>query len=315
MTPWRCQTAIFTFIACQFLCLAQPAGTPDFQLREMDLHYHSGMERPVSMTEWIRYAVADGRKAIALIDHLELYRTTPAEYAAWRRKGQFEAMYPLGGAGHKAVMASFDEAARHHKGLVILKAWEVFEGELDTGLEMDALQLADFIGWHISPNNRGGPPPDGASLIRRARQLKELRKRLPAPMVLLHPFPMRIEHLQRKARAAGRDLSSLSVAEYRFFQPGEQEKLAELLRGESIYIEISRDTEKYWHDPVVRQALTEDTRPLAELGVQFTVSTDAHGVRDATRPFQPDAYCKPFGVTPANSNALVKELLGARKRP
>jgi len=34
----------------------------------MDLHYRSGMERPVSMTEWIRYAAADGGKAIALID-------------------------------------------------------------------------------------------------------------------------------------------------------------------------------------------------------------------------------------------------------
>jgi len=288
------------------LSLVSATGA-DLELRQIDLHYHSGMERPVPLPEWIKHATADGRKAIALIDHLELYRKSPSEYAGWRSKGGFEALYPVGAEGHRALMASFDSVAKQHPELLIFKAWEVYEGELDTGPDIEALKLADFIGWHISPNH-AGQPPDGALLIKRAKQIKELRKKLPVPMVLLHPFTMRIEHVQRKAREAGRPVSSLTVEDYRFFGPGEHEEFASALYSDSIYVEISRSTEAYWQDPVARRALIEDIAPLAEMGVRFTVSTDAHSLADATKPFRPEAYCKELGVNPGNASGLIQEL-------
>ena len=76
-----------------------------FGLREIDLHLHSGMERPVDLDAWIDLAVADGRKVILLLDHLELYRKNPEEYETWRSKGKFHARYPVGTEGHKADFA------------------------------------------------------------------------------------------------------------------------------------------------------------------------------------------------------------------
>src|SRR5262249_55416048 len=148
--------------------------------------------------------------------HIELYRKSPVEYEAWRGKGGFQAKYPLGPAGHRALFADFTAAAERHKNAVIFKGWEVGEDELDTGLELEPMKLADVIGWHISPRS-GSKPPDGQTLLRRVRQVKELQKQLPVPMILLHPFPMRLENIRKAAAKTGRDITSIPIEEYRFF--------------------------------------------------------------------------------------------------
>lgn len=284
-----------------------------FSLREMDLHLHAGMERPVDLDKWVNLAAQDGRRVIVLLDHLELYRKTPEEYAAWRAEKKFSAEYPVGEAGHAALMADFSAVAARHPELTIFKGWEVSETELDEGSEPEALHRADMIGWHISPRN-GGTAPDGQHLLKRARQVLAIQQDYPVPMVLFHPFTMRLENLQRTAEKAGQDKSSLTVEEYRFFQPGEQKELASLLRGSSVYVEISSATTQYWEDPICREALIADIRPLAQLGVQFIVSTDNHGLSSAEKPFQPETYCEAFSVTPLNTNAMVRELLAIRAK-
>jgi hypothetical protein len=284
-----------------------------FALREMDFHLHAGMERPVELDKWIDLAVADGRRVILLLDHLELYRKTPQSYDLWRSKGGFQAHYPVGPGGHKALFADFDAIAGQRKDVLIFKGWEVSESELDTGLELAPMRAADAIGWHISPRN-GSDPPDGQTLLKRVRQIKEVQKELPLPMILLHPFPMRIENLRRTAISKGRDVRTISAEQYRFFRPGEQEELIGLLRGTSIYIEMNRDTEQYFEDPACRAALTADILPLAKAGVQFTIATDNHHLRAANKPFAPDRYCRPVGVTELNTNAIIRELLAIRAR-
>src|SRR6185436_17420050 len=94
----------------------------------------------------------------------------------------------------------------------------------------------------------------------------------------------------------------------------EQEELIGLLKGTSIYIEMNRDTEKYFDDPVCREALIADILPLAKAGLQFTVSTDNHHLQAARRPFDPEHYCGPCGVTAFNCNTIVRELLALRAR-
>jgi alpha-mannosidase len=282
------------------------------KLREMDFHLHAGMERPVELKKWIDLAVADGRKVILLLDHLELYRKTPEQYDTWRSKGKFEALYPVGSQGREALFTDFDAAAGR-KDMVLFKGWEVSEDELDTGLELAALRKADVIGFHISPRN-GSAAPNGQTLLKRVRQIKELQKQLPRPMILFHPFPMRIENLQQTAKSRGRDPKSITVEDYRFFHGDEQDELIQLLRGTSIYIEINRDTEVYFEDPVCREALIADTLPLAKSGVQFTVGTDNHGLAAAQKPFTPERYCESAGVTATNCNAIVRELLATRNK-
>lgn len=283
-----------------------------FGLREMDFHLHSGLERPVELASWLDLAVADGRRVFLLLDHIELYRKTPQEYEAWRTKGGFQARYPLGTAGHKALLADFDSSAQR-KDILVFKGWEIGERELDEGLETAPMQMVDVIGWHIGPNH-GGEPPNGQTLLKRVRQIKEVQKQFPVPMILFHPFPMRYENLWRAASKQGRDVHSLTVQEYRFFRPGEQEELIRLLKGSSIYLEMSRDTEQYFDEPACREALIADLLPLVQAGIQFTISTDNHHLRAANKSFDPERYCGPVGITAANTNGLVRELLALRTR-
>lgn len=285
-----------------------PCAAQTYAPREMDLHLHSGMERPAGLDTWLDLAVKDGRKVVLLLDHLELYRKTPEEYDAWRTKGGFDARYPIGPQGHRALFTDFSRATATRNDLQVFRGWEIFEGELDTGLEEAPMRMADAIGWHISPRN-GRDAPNGQTLLRRTRQLRELQKRFPIPMILLHPFAMRVENLQRAAKGA-----TLTVADYRFFQPGEQQQLIDLLKGTSIYVEMNRDMEKYFDDPIVRKAWEADVIPLAKGGVQFTVSTDNHHLKAANKPFTPERFCEPLGVTRANSNRIVRELMDARAK-
>jgi hypothetical protein len=311
--------ALYVLLAGLTVAFAQSAvpgtGLPQglFALREMDMHLHSGMERPVDMDAWLAMAVKDGRKVAALIDHLELYRKTPAEYETWRSERKFQARYPLAAAGHQAVMDDFDAAAARHPELLLFRAWEVYEGELDSGLEWSAMEKADVIGFHISPNN-GRKPPNGQTLIKRARQAREMQKKLGVPVVLLHPFTSRVENVQRTAINEGREMKDISVAEYRFFQPGEQQELAEILRGGSIYIEIAFSSKHCQGIAACFEAMRADIRPLADMGVPFTVSTDHHGVASARQTFDPETFCGPLGVTEASANTIIRELLAIRAR-
>jgi hypothetical protein len=209
-------------------------------------------------------------------------------------------------------MADFDSMTSR-KDVLIFKGWEVSETELDSGLELPPMRMAEVIGWHISPRN-GSEPPNGQTLLKRVRQIKEAQKQLPVPMILLHPFPMRLENIRRTAAAKGRDLRTITVQEYRFFRPGEQEELIRMLKGTSIYIEMNRDTEHYIDDPACREALIADIAPLAKAGVQFTIASDNHHMRAANKPFEPERYCEPAGVTPLNTNTIVRELLALRAK-
>ena len=307
------------FIARWGALLAQPPvpGTgPEaalFQLRQMDLHLHAGLELETGLNSWLDLAVADGRRVVLLLDHLELYRQTPDQYRDWLlQHPAFVVRYPMGIAGHQALLADFAKAAQR-RDLLVFTAWEVSEDELDTGMELAPLAMVDAVGFHISPRN-GRTPPGGRHLIRRARQIKELQKRVPRPMILFHPFTMRVENLERAAQREGRSPASITAVEYRFFQPGEQRELAEILRGSSVYVEIALETGACMQRPACREAMIADVKPLAGLGVQFTVSTDAHGLRHAKTPFRPEPYCGPLGVTTANTNSLVRELLARRAR-
>jgi len=284
-----------------------------FDLREMDLHLHAGLEREVELKEWIDLAVADGRRVLLLLDHLELYRKTPEQHAAWAKEHGFKLWYPTGEEGHRALMADFDKAAAERKDVLIFKGWEVGENELDERLEAGPLAKAEVIGFHISPNHNG-EPPSGRTLLKRIRQIKEAQKQFPVPMIIFHPFSMRLEHIQQRAQDQGRNPASLTTEECRFFKENEQQEVIRQLRGSSIYIEMSRGTEAYWDNPVMREALIADIKSLAEAGVQFTVSTDSHSVRAAEKPFTPERYCAPCGITPQNTNTIVRELLALKAK-
>ena len=289
---------------------ANGLSTALFELREMDMHIHAGKERPVPLTDWIDLSVKDGRKVLVVLDHLELYRMSEEENKMWAEERKFTNWYAVGEDGHAALMNDL-AGAEKRKDIITFRGWEIYEGELDTGIEEEPMKRAEVIGWHISPNN-GREAPNGQTLLKRTAQVIAVQKHFPIPMILFHPFSMRIENLQRTAQKAGRDIASITMEEYRFFQPGEQAALIDLLKGQSVYIEISHGLTQYWETEAARQAVMADVRPLVEAGLQFTVSTDAHGVRSFEKPFDPSIYCDDLGITSRNTNTIVRELLVLR---
>lgn len=280
-----------------------------FELREMDMHNHSGKERDAPLHKWIDLSVKDGRKVMVILDHLELYRMPAKETKEWTEERKFQDWYPTANDGHTALMKDLS-SIENRDDIITFRGWEISEDELDTGIEVAPMKLAEVIGWHISPKN-GGDAPNGQTLLKRASQVINIQKEFPIPMILFHPFSMRIENIQRTVEKSNRAIASISVDEYRFFKPGEQEQLIEVLRGQSVYIEISHDLSRYWDNKTVRESVIEDVRPLVEAGIQFAVSTDAHGVSSLNN-FNPNYYCDDLGITPKNTNAIVRELIAIR---
>lgn len=284
-----------------------------FQLNEIDLHLHAGKERPLPLNEWIDLSVRNGRKVMLLLDHLELYRLAEGEHKVWIKKNNFTDWYPNPTTGKYDLMKELS-AVESRKDVITFRGWEIWEGEIEEGLEKQPMKAAEVIGWHLSKAAWNGKAPAGKELIIRARQIIEIQKEFPVPMIIFHPFTGRINEVREAAVSAGRKLSSIKKEEYRYFTPVQQQELIDVLKGSSVYIEISRGWSTLWADSIVRAAFTEDIRPLVEGGLKFTVSTDAHGLESFKKPFDPESYCHDLGITPENVNTIIRELLAIRAK-
>ena len=305
--------AVFIFSLTSYAQKTTGTGLPSalFELREMDMHNHSGRERNAPLDEWIDHCVKDGRKVMLVLDHLELYRMTTKETEKWANERNFQNWYPAKTEGHIALMNELSNIEERDD-IITFRGWEISEDELDSGLEIAPMKMAEVIGWHISPQN-GREAPNGQTLLKRATQVIEVQKEFPIPMILFHPFSMRIENIQRTAEKSNRTIASISIEEYRFFKQGEQEELIEILRGQSVYIEISHDLSRYWDNKTVRESVMADVLPLVEAGIQFVVSTDAHNT-NSLKNFDPNYYCDDLGITPKNTNTIVRELMAIRAK-
>lgn len=285
-----------------------------FQLNEIDLHVHAGKEKPMPLNQWVDYLVRDGRKVLLLLDHLELYRMEEKEKNDWLTKSKLNDWYPDLINGKYLVMNDLRNISESRKDVLIFRGWEIWEGELDEGLEKQPMKEAEVIGWHISKAAWDGKVPKGKELIVRAKQVIEVQKEFPVPMILFHPFNGHYHAVKDAALKSGRQAASIKKEEYRYFTTSEQQELIGLLKGSSIYLEIEMVWLELWKDPVAREAFTDDIRPLTEAGLKFTVSTDAHHERHLSKPYQPEVYCSQLGVTPENVNSLIRELLAIRAK-
>lgn len=284
-----------------------------FQLNEIDMHVHAGKERPLPLNEWIDFFARDGRKVMLLLDHLELYRMDDIKNKEWIKKNNFNDWYPNTKTGKYDFIKDIS-TVESRKDVLTFRGWEIWEGEIDEGLGKEPMKEAEVIGWHISKAAWNGKAPAGKELIHRARQIIDIQKEFPVPMIIFHPFAGHIKAVKEAATKNGRNLSSINKEEYRYFTPEKQKELIEIIGGSSVYIEMERGMIPYWSDPVVREAFTEDIRPLAEGGVKFTVSTDAHGTGVFNESYTPEFYCKDLGITPENVNAIIRELLAIRAK-
>jgi len=284
-----------------------------FMLHEIDMHVHAGKERPLSLDQWIDMFIHDGRKVLLLLDHLELYRMSGKEREGWIKKNKVSDWYPDSTSARKEFMKEL-ESVENRKDILAFRGWEIWEGEIDEGLDKAPMRDAEVISWHMSKAAWSGKAPGGKELIIRARQIVEIQKEFPVPMIIFHPFAGRIKAVKDAAVKSGRDISSITREEYRYFTPEEQKELTKILAGRSVYIEIERGWSGLWNEQPVREAFIEDIRPLAEGGVKFTISTDAHGKESFNTPYDPEKYCNDLGITSENVNAIIRELLSFRAK-
>jgi len=284
-----------------------------FQPAEIDFHVHAGKERPLPLDQWINMFVNDNRKVLLLLDHLELYRMTAQEQNAWLHKNKVENWYPDSATARQSFMKDLAKA-QMRTDILVFRGWEIWEGEIDESLEKEPMRDAEVIGWHISKAAWDGRAPGGKELIIRAKQIIDIQKEFPVPMIIFHPFAGRIRAVKDAALKAGLNLSSITKDEYRYFSTDEQNELINLLAGRSVYIEIEREWSKLMDDPLVREAFIEDIAPLARAGLNFTVSTDAHGKESFNTSYDPAKYCSDLGIKTANLNAIVRELLAIRAK-
>ena len=131
-------------------------------------------------------------------------------------------------------------------------------------------------------------------------------------MIVFHPFAGYFEQVKNNAVKSGRKTEDIRKEEYRYFTAGQQKELIGIVSGKSVYFEIGRNWENLWDDPVMREAFIEDIKPLAEAGVKFTVSSDAHNKSSFKKPYQPEKYCTGLGITPESVNSIINELLSIR---
>jgi hypothetical protein len=284
-----------------------------FQLKEIDMHVHAGKERPLPLDEWIDLFVRDGRKVLFLLDHLELYRMDDKRNKEWVKANNFDDWYPNTITGKYDFIKEMSTVESRND-VLTFRGWEIWEGEIERGLEKHPMKEAEVIGWHMSKAAWNGKAPTGKELISRARQIIDIQKEFPVPMIIFHPFTGHIREVREAADRSGLNLSSIRKEEYRYFTTAEQKELIDILNGSSVYIEISRGWSSLWDDPIVRAAFIEDIRPLVEGEIAFTVSTDAHGTGSFDKSFDPEYYCNDLGITPENANTIIRELLAIRAR-
>ena len=306
------------FLSAAFASLAA-AATPASFLQAaspllpqcLDFHFHGGLERepdlsleqwvmmaqnsrqnpPPAMasipkSDWLKRQESVGRSCFLIVDHLELYRP---ERHAITRKYVPKPRYPLEPSGRKAFIAEVDALRAARKDLIVFSGWEALETDFDTGLDMPALEMVDCVGWHIGKDQEGHVP--------RARQIRDLQRKLAKPMIMYHPFRQPIPR-EGETAASLRQLTS-----------EQQKRLIDVLGNSSVYLEINISVLiQYWPKPARRQAFTDDLRPLVEAGLEFAVGSDWHR-REDMEYYEPERYLADLGIPARQVTGIVGDLL------
>ncbi len=153
----------------------------DLQLHQVDLHIHCGTERPIRYTalDFIRFAVATGRRVIGATDHFAFFL---------ERSGKRTNHYSGDLDGYKAFSRDIRDAKQALPDEIVLFGPEIGLGLLHEPEANDAFIIQDidfFIG-------EAGRPHCGQTLgdylLQGIRDIAELRSRHRCPGVLGHPL-------------------------------------------------------------------------------------------------------------------------------
>ena len=252
-------------------------------LDHIDLHVHAGIERSAPMDTWIDGLIQQGRKALGLLDHYELYLKSDEEYAAYLERKGFPRWYPNGLVGFR----EFCRQVRHQgaiRDIQILLGLEVYHGDFPD-IRPDFLDGLDFIGCHISKTESF--EPWGDFLLHAASKLSRVAHQHALTGVLFHPFNHSFwSHRQGITPARGLNI----------IQPDRLDDFANEMASLDICIEINWGSDaKNLDQPIFLQEYLPVIEALRERQVRFWLGSDVHRSLDA--PYNMNYLCSELGIS------------------
>ncbi|HIE28558.1 TPA: hypothetical protein EYP66_14855 [Candidatus Poribacteria bacterium] len=230
----------------------------------IDLHIHAGIERPYSMTEWVDGLIRNGRTALGLVDHYELYLKSDEDYASYLARKGFPRWYDNGLKGFRAFCNEVRQQAKREE-ITVLLGLEVYHGDFPE-VRGDFLEGLDFIGCHISKTESF--EPWGDFLLRSAEKLSCTAHENGLVGVLFHPFNHSFWS-QRQGMTSPRGLNII--------EPGKLDDFAERMAALDVCVEINWGSDsKNLNQPEFIDKYVPVVQALKSQGVLFWLGSDVH---------------------------------------
>ena len=267
------------------------------RLFEVDVHLHAGLERNVDLDYLVDWAVLDGRKILALIDHDFLYWREPREFEAWLRRERLTRNYPRGVEGLKKFYSDVARQRERWRGeTMIFQAIEVFNEKLGQkgfkalpeevfkGLDIFALEVRTY----------GDQPGAGAILREWVLRLDELCKEKDLVGVLCHPFMYTVEKFYRRGEINRANLKAGLI-----YLPEELAAFTDGLRLERVFIEVNWSIIARLYRDYYRlfEMVANAFKILRDAGLSFSLGSDLHKYPPVI-PYRPDGPYREMGLSP-----------------
>lgn len=230
----------------------------------IDVHVHAGIERPVPMDEWVAGLIRNGRTALGLVDHYELYLKSDEDYARYLERKGFPRWYDNGIKGFQTFCDEVRQQGEREY-VTVLLGLEVYHGDFPDVRE-DFLAGLDFIGCHISKTESF--EPWGDFLLQSAEKLSHTAHENRLIGVLFHPLNHSFWY-HRQGITPQRGLQIIA--------PSRLEAFAEKIAALDIYIEINWGSDgKNLHQPEFMREYIPIVQALKAQGVRFWLGSDVH---------------------------------------
>jgi hypothetical protein len=265
--------------------------------REIDCHVHGGLERREGLEFALAALAHDGRRAVGILDHVELYLERPP---GWAELALAESSRRI----DEPTLVDLFRKRLRGPGVFyrqVRDAIERFTGEMRVavGIEISGVSLekrlvppewldgAEFIGICTTQPKPGAAW--GAHLARLVHLADELRGGRELGLVLHHPFRWRLLELARERprempEAAGftrRDAEAAAEA------LGKAGGLAEVNYASYFHLRSRSD---------ILRAANEAFILLRDAGVTFSLGSDVHWISSPSFEYRPGEALDAFGV-------------------
>ena len=230
----------------------------------IDLHIHAGIERPVTMDEWVAGLLRNGLIVLGLVDHYELYLKSDEDYAKYLTRKGFPRWYDNGVEGFQTFCNEVRQQGKR-KNITVLLGLEVYHGDFPDVRE-DFLAGLDFIGCHISKTESF--EPWGDFLFRSAEKLSHTARSNGIVGVLFHPF----DHSFFLHRQGMTPKHGLHIIE-----PDKLEYFSERMAALDVCVELNwGSSSKNLNDPKLIREYIPVVQALKSQGVRFWLGSDVH---------------------------------------